>query len=168
MENNIVDVHTAAKYFNKGVRRLQQYVEEGMPRDTKGNYDLLKCSKWRVEKLEDENEILRTAGDEKLYAQKMIGQIIKNKRDDLAYRKEILELVEKKAVFIAYSNQTGVINSKINSLEKDLDQIFDGKMNKKMKLKKAKLFNETRLAIGNLPIEKLIIDEEKIIKQEDK
>ena len=51
----------------------------------------------------------------------MIGQTIKNKRDELAYKKEISQLVDKKAVLIAYSNQTGVINSKINSLEKDLE-----------------------------------------------
>jgi len=38
-----VDVRKVAAFLNVTPRRIQQLVKDGMPRDTRGQYDPIKC-----------------------------------------------------------------------------------------------------------------------------
>ena len=92
---NQVDVHTLAKFFNRDVRTMQLWVNDGMPRETRGMYDFVKCVRWRIDKLESENEILKTTGDEKLHELRIRDQAIKNKRGELSLKRDLAQLTDK-------------------------------------------------------------------------
>ena len=168
MDENLTDVHTLAKFFDRDIRTIQNWVNDGMPRAIRGKYNFINCVKWRLQKLEDENEILRTAGDEKLYARRMHGQDIKNKRDEIALKRELSQLIDKNTSLRVFSNQTVIINSKINNLENDINQEIGNILNKKQKKKMSGFFNDLRISISSLDIERYLVNEEKILEEENK
>lgn len=47
-----VDVTKIASALNLEVRRVQQLVKEGMPRETRGQYDAVKCMLWYIRYLQ--------------------------------------------------------------------------------------------------------------------
>lgn len=127
---NIVDVEYLANFFGVTARRVQQWADEdGMPRESRGEYDILKCARWKIRKLEEECEILRNSGDEKLHALKMEGQRIKNKKDELALRKVMGELVDYESVKIAWASETKTfakaLKVMINKLYDALEEVED-------------------------------------------
>jgi phage terminase Nu1 subunit (DNA packaging protein) len=48
----IVDVTKVASFLNLDERRIQQLVKEGMPRETRGQYDPIKCAYWYIRYLQ--------------------------------------------------------------------------------------------------------------------
>jgi phage terminase Nu1 subunit (DNA packaging protein) len=48
----LVDVGKVAKFLNLDERRIQQLVQEGMPREKRGQYDLTRCTHWYVRYLQ--------------------------------------------------------------------------------------------------------------------
>ena len=159
---NQVDVHTLAKFFNRDVRTMQLWVNDGMPRETRGMYDFVKCVRWRIDKLESENEILKTTGDEKLHELRIRDQAIKNKRGELSLKRDLAQLIDKKQVLIAFSNQNSVINFKINNLMNDLLRELKESLDSKQVKKLREHFNETKDTISKLKIDEYIVNEDKI------
>ena len=47
-----VDVSKVARALNLEVRRIQQLVQEGMPREARGQYDPIKCAAWYIRYLQ--------------------------------------------------------------------------------------------------------------------
>jgi phage terminase Nu1 subunit (DNA packaging protein) len=47
-----VDVQKVASFLNLDERRIQQLVKEGMPRETRGQYDPIKCAGWYIRYLQ--------------------------------------------------------------------------------------------------------------------
>ncbi len=125
---NLVDVEYLANFFGKTPRTIQLWVEnEGMPKpEQRGKYNFFNCIQWRLKKLEDEAEILRNAGDEKLYALKADGQRIANKEREIKVRKLLGELVEYDAVRLAWVGETKTFSKALKSLISKLDVSLEG------------------------------------------
>jgi phage terminase Nu1 subunit (DNA packaging protein) len=47
----LVNAKLLATVFDLGIRRIHQLVEEGMPKRTRGRYDLLECVRWYIKYL---------------------------------------------------------------------------------------------------------------------
>lgn len=117
----IVNVETLAEFFGKTARRIQQWADEdGMPKDSRGKYDLEECAKWRIKKLEEEIDIVRNSGDEKLYDLKMDNQRLSNIERELKLRRLMGELVESEAVRIAWTNETKNFRKGLKALKTKL------------------------------------------------
>lgn len=168
---NHIDVHTLAKFFNRDVRTMQLWVNDGMPREDRGLYDFVKCVRWRLDKLEAENDILKTSGDEKRYKVQMEGDKIKNKLIETKWRREIGHLVDKKAVLIAWGNQNNIVGTKSEFLKEDLKREINTLIPKALHKNVSKIIdqniNSMKELISKLELEKYIIDEEKIIEDAD-
>lgn len=52
MSGNLVGVDKVARTLNLTPRRVQQLVQEGLPREAKGQYDLGKCTLWYIRYLQ--------------------------------------------------------------------------------------------------------------------
>ena len=168
MNANSVDVHTLAKFFSRDVRSIQLWVNDGMPREERGLYDFVKCVKWRLEKLESENEILKTSGDETRYKAETYGVKIRNKLIETKWKREIGELVKKHDVLIAWGSQNNVIGTKLETLKEELKRYVELYIPKEIRKKMLKIIDKTIEAlqkyISRLELEKYIIDDKKIIE----
>jgi len=60
-----VDVARVAKFLNLDERRVQQLVQEGMPKEKRGEYDLTACAKWYIRYLQNALEKKGLAAKEK-------------------------------------------------------------------------------------------------------
>jgi len=171
MNANLVDVHTLAKFFNRDVRSIQLWVNEGMPREERGLYDFVKCVKWRLDKLEAENDILKTSGDVSRYKVQTEGDKIKNKLMMTKLKRELNQYVRKHDILVAWGNQNNIIGSKTEMLKEDLKRDIVHHIPKELRKKIRgiieKLVNAYKLYISKLELEKYIADEEKIIEDAD-
>ena len=79
-------VETAAKFFGRDVRTIQNWVKEGMPKTDRGEYDLMKCSRWYIHKLRKEMASMKQ-GDQTLYRMKKQEQEMKNKEREIRLKK---------------------------------------------------------------------------------
>lgn len=130
MDKITVDVEYLADFFNVTARTIQNWVDDlGAPREERGKYDLIKFLKWRIRKLEDDLDIAKNSGDEKLHRLKIEGQRIHNQEKQIKLRKLLGELVEAEAVRIAWISETKIfgkaLKSLINKLDTDLDEVTD-------------------------------------------
>jgi phage terminase Nu1 subunit (DNA packaging protein) len=117
-----VTVNELAEFFGRTPRMMQLWVEtQGMPRDSHGEYNLIDCARWRIRKLEEENEILKNSGDENLHAEKLKGQRISNMEREVRYRRTLNELVELEAVRMAWTNETKNFRKALKGLENKLN-----------------------------------------------
>lgn len=167
MKSELVTVTELAIYFERDVRTIQLWAEDGMPKHARGKYDKDECAKWKIKKLEEENEILRTVGDKKLYDLKIKDQAIKNKKGEIDLKKMLAQVVEKRSVLIAWSNQNSVINSKIDTLKNDVLREVKENLNEKQVKKLREHFNEVKDSISKLQIEEYIINEDKIHTEQE-
>jgi len=124
----LVNVNELADFFGRDPRTVQLWAEkDGMPREARGEYDMMKCARWKIQKLEDENDILRNnMGDEKLYDLKREDQIIKNKEREVKVRKMIGELVSVEAVRLAWTNETKNFRKALKALKNKLNYSLSG------------------------------------------
>lgn len=129
-----VDVHTLAEFWEVDPRTIQNYADASyetppLPRVAKGEYDFVKAMKWMYTRLKRKLEIAENSGDETLHALKMEGQIIKNRRDEVQYKRELAQLLDKKTTLIAFSNQMSVIANNLVGLKfdlmRDLESVID-------------------------------------------
>lgn len=117
-----VTVNELADFFGRTPRMMQLWVEtQGMPRDSHGEYNLIDCARWRIRKLEEENEILKNSGDENLHAEKLKGQRISNMEREVRYRRTLKELVDLEAVRMAWTNETKNFRKALKGLENKLN-----------------------------------------------
>ena len=171
----IVDVHNLAQFWGVDVRTVQnyadiRYAQPPLPREARGKYDFVKAMKWMYEYQRKKIEILETSGDEKLHALKMRGQIIKNKKDEIALKRELGQLLDKKTTLIAWTNQINVIKNYLNSLKydltRDLEDIVDKEVFSLMKEIIEQNIDRIMEIISKLEIEKYVVDEEKLLEEE--
>lgn len=134
--SNIVDVEFLAGYFNKTVRTIQLWAKtEGMPKEDAGKYDIIKCAKWRIQKLEEKISELEK-GDVTLYKLQQEYQKLRNEEKalDLEVKKrnlldrETVELVNSVFLKLIVRNIKALaprLNKKINGNSKTLAVIND-------------------------------------------
>lgn len=168
-DSNSVDVEFLAKFFKKDIRTIQLWAKnEGMSKQARGRYDFIRCVRWRIEKLENENEILLTTGDKKLYEEKYKGEVIKNRDKELAYKTRLGKLIDRKSALRVWTNQTSVIKNNFdflgNNLIRDLDGVSDESKKRKI-IKKA--ITEAKETVASLDIEQFIIDEDKFFEEDE-
>jgi len=166
--NNLVSVEVLAKFFERDVRTVQLWANEGMPKEARGEYDFLKCVKWRIAKLEEENNILRNSMDEKLHALKVEGQKISNMNNSLKLRRLLGELISFEAAKIAWLNETTLLRKNILALIPKLTTALDNVNERsKRQLIIAELIYETLNMLGDFKPD-LEIDENEMLDDDDK
>ena len=175
MPNSTVDVHVLAQFWGVDIRTVQNYADARyenppLPREARGKYDFVKAMKWMYERQRKKIEVLETSGDEKLHQLKMRGQIIKNKRDEIALKRELGQLLDKRTTLIAWTNQINVIKNYLNALKydltRDLETIVDAEVFDVMRETIEQAIDRTLEIISELEIEKYVIDEEKLLEEE--
>lgn len=131
MNENIVDVKFLADFFEKDIRTIQLWAKsEDMPKEDRGQYDLIKCCKWRIRKLEEKISELEK-GDVTLYKLQQEYQKLRNEEKtlDLEVKKknlldrELVELVNSSFIKLMIRNLNAIpyrLNKKINGDNKTL------------------------------------------------
>jgi phage terminase Nu1 subunit (DNA packaging protein) len=134
-EENIVDVHTLAEFWEVDIRTIQNYADPAkeappLPRESRGRYDFVKAMKWMYNRHKRQIEILETSGDDNLHKMRLQGQAVENKRREIGLRKDLSELVDKKMTTIVFTNLANIIKSGLGGLKHDLkrelDEVTDG------------------------------------------
>lgn len=96
-------VEEAARFFGRKVRTIQHWAEkEGMPRTARGEYDLVKCSRWLIKRLRAELAKSKQ-GDQTLYRLKKEEQEMKNLERTIKLKKlggEYLEYIQVKNAWV--------------------------------------------------------------------
>lgn len=150
----IVRVDILAEFFGKTDRTMQRWVEDGMPKLEKGEYDLLECAKWRIHKLEEELETAKNSGDADHLALKKQGQCISNMEKEFKFKKLIGELVDSEAVRLAWTNETKnfrkALKALINKLVYALEEVTDKSKRQEIITREV---NDCALTLGELRIE---------------
>lgn len=59
MNANLVDINTLSKFFGRDPEIIQQWIKDGMPEENNKKFDFVKCVKWRIDKLELENDLIQ-------------------------------------------------------------------------------------------------------------
>ena len=104
-----VDVTKVASALNLEVRRVQQLVKEGMPRETRGQYDAVKCMLWYIRYLQ--NAI------EKRSAPTLDGAFVGESRERIRLLRVAADLKEDR---LAEVRSQLVAVSDVESMTKDL------------------------------------------------
>jgi len=119
---NIVTLETLAEFYEVDIRTIQLWDEKAsenkMPsaRIERGKYDFVIYAKNIYKTLKDQNELLKSSGDEKLHALKMDGQRISNRERELKLRRLTGELVNFDKARHAWLDETTIIRRNILSL----------------------------------------------------
>ena len=168
--SSLVDVHTLAQFWEVDIRTVQNYADvrrenPPLPREAHGKYNFVKAMQWMYNRLKTKIEILDNGGDEKLYALKMKGQIIKNKKDEINLKRDMAKILDKKTTLIAWSNQINTIKNFLNALKYDLRRDLDGiaESEEQAEVINAAV-NRIMKIISKLEIESIIVDEEKLLE----
>jgi hypothetical protein len=167
MKPLIVTTGDLAEFFGCDDRTIQLWAadeELGMPKLDRDKYDFIAVMKWRIRFLEHKNFELQQGG-EKLANLKIRDQELKNKRSEIEYKKSLGQVIPKKPVLIAWSNQINVVKSQINSLRYGI--IVDLELGEERTTKANKLVDSCLEIISKVDIEKFIINEEALIDAED-
>lgn len=115
----IVSVNELADLFGVEPRTIQLWAEreeDPLPKIERGKYNFILCVKWRLNELEHEVKMLELSGDEKLHSLKVEEQILKNKKAEREYQRDLLELIERKPTLMIWTNQLNLIRSSIEQL----------------------------------------------------
>jgi len=176
MSDRLVDfpisVTTLAEYFDRDVRTIQLWVEKwiekyNLIKNNRNEYMFAACCRCRFKDLEKENEILSKAGDEKLYAHQITGQIIKNKKAEIDWRHSIYQLVNKRSILLLWSAQNNTIKSLLITGENDLKLKLSEDVNEEQKIKTiTETFKQLRVDISEITIEDLIDNEDELFPEE--
>lgn len=105
-----------AEYFKVSDQTVLNWVEKGMPKRSKGQYSLLDCTRWRLEQLSAELEIVKNSGDEKLHALKIEGQKISNRERAIKLRMLLGQLVDFESANIAWLDETTMIRKNLTAM----------------------------------------------------
>lgn len=159
---NIYDLQTLADFFKRDVRTIQLWDEElkekyGTSRVERGQYDFVKFVRNRILFLEDQIEIIKNSGDEKLHDLKIEGQKTANKLADLKLRQLSKNLISYDAAHLAWLDETVVFRNNTLALIPKLYtalHIIDEKQKEKI----VELVHEVLTMLGDFKPE--AIDEE--------
>lgn len=130
MNENIVDVKFLADFFEKDIRTIQLWAKtEGMPKEDRGQYDLLQCCRWRVKKLEEKISELEK-GDVTLYKLQQEYQKLRNEEKTLDLEVKKRNLLDREVVEMVNSAFIKLIIRNLNAIPPRLAKKLngDGKM----------------------------------------
>lgn len=138
----VVDVEFLAEYFEKTPRTIQMWAKtEGMPKEDAGKYDIIKCAKWRIKKLEEKITELEK-GDVTLYKLQQEYQKLKNEEKALDLEVKKRNLLDRETVELVNSVFLKLIVRNIKALAPRLNKKING--------------NSKTLAIINNEIDELL------------
>lgn len=172
MNTNIVDVNTLAQFWNVDPRTIQNYADISkynppLPREERGKYDFIKAMKWMYEMQKDKIYKLENSGDEGLSDLKKEKQIMDNKKAELELKKMLFQLVDKKTVLIAWTNQLNVLKNNDTQLQFELKRDLEGVIDETEKSKIVdELFHKKDEQLEKIEIAKYIISEELLVDEE--
>ena len=72
-KTNQVDVNALAKFFNQDLQVIKAWVKGGMPKEKNGSFDFVKCVRWRIDKLESENNQLQSSDSDRLVSSEYLA-----------------------------------------------------------------------------------------------
>lgn len=129
-----VNIEFMTKFFSRDERTIQLWVKEGMPREERGEYDIIKCSRWYIHKLRKENENLKL-GDQTLYQLKKEEQTIKNEERELKLKKLKGELIDLNNVRLAWMGTAKIIVKYLDGFAVNLNIMLSGDANTLAKIR---------------------------------
>ena len=165
--NNITDipvnVEFLAEIFAVDVRTIQNYAKfNELPRNERGEYPLVKCLLWLVEKLKAEKENLSKENPLSLARLENLSR--ENEMKQLRLRKMQDELLDAEQVRIAWVSEVKNIVRNIDALAPSINKIYAGDSVQLARCKKE--IDELKITISNSPLnlsddfDDLIDDEE--------
>ena len=107
-------------------RRVQQYVNEGMPRLGRGEYDVKVCIRWIVNKLKEENEALENLGSTPMQQERLKEIQLKNIDRRTKLRIVNGKYVSKEAVKLAWTTELSNIKKAFLSFPFVLGYALEG------------------------------------------
>lgn len=103
-----------ADLFEVDVRTVQNYANEGMPRELRGKYNLFDCVQWRLNYLKQKIEEAQR-GDETLYKLRQDEQQLKNEMRRVQLNKLQNSVIDAETVRAVWIRQIKVIVSNIEA-----------------------------------------------------
>ena len=132
----------------------------GMPKKDRG-FSLVDCLRWRLLNLEQQIENLQKSFDSNLRDRKAHEIELDIKRKEVALKKDLAELLNKKDVIITLTNLLNVIKQSYRSAKHDLIRELELDSHEIAALEK--IYEATEDTIARLDIEDLIRDEESMM-----
>jgi hypothetical protein len=165
---NIVGVATLAEFFDVDERTIQLWVTNlAAPKLAHGKYDFLKFIKWRLKYLETEIKISQSGSDRKYETEAKILELQYVERQ-IKVGEKLKQLAPIDLVNIIWTEETISINSALNALESDMEDIDGIHDPIKRKEKRHLAFAEMRNSISKeLKIEDVEPDEEIELETEE-
>lgn len=153
-----VPVAVIADLFDVSERRVQDYVsDDNMPKLARGEYNLFDCVRWKIKKLERENEMLKNSGNETRYAEQLKGDRYKNMKLAQDMLKSAGHLVEAEDVRIAWTTECNALRTALKGLIPDLTAALD---NVQDDLKRKEIITKKIHSVAKYIAEELTIEVE--------
>lgn len=160
----IFSVKEIAEFFEVSERRIQQWVTDTdylMPRESNGEYDFIKCVKWRIKFLETEIESLGKEGDKKLNELKREGESLKNIERLVKIEMIAKNLLDRGMVQRVWITELAILKQNLIGAIYKINELVKGVENDDARL--ALIKNEidfTLQSISELPLDETEEDEE--------
>ena len=144
-----VNVEFLAELFVVDVRTIQNYAKfNGLPRDDRGEYPLVKCLLWQIKKITEEKENL--AKENPYSAARLESLSRENEMKQLRLKKMQGELLDEEQVRIAWVSEIKNIIRNIDSLAVRINKIYGGDSVQLAKVKKE--IDDVKILISNTDI----------------
>ena len=146
IQDQLVNVEFLAEIFGVDIRTIQNYAKfNDLPRDDRGQYPLVKCLLWLVEKLKQEKENL--AKENPLNLARLENLSRENEMKQLRLRKMQDELLDADQVRIAWVGEIKNIVRNIDALAPRINKIYAGDSVQLAKCKKE--IDDVKILISN-------------------
>ena len=120
-----VDVAFLAAFLGVTERTIQNWVKQGMPRDARGDYELVACAKWVIKELRQKNEELQL-GDETISRLKRSEMEMRNEEREIKLRRLRGEYIEIEIVKGTWVSMAKVIAKYLEGLAVKINRRING------------------------------------------
>ncbi|MCA0387937.1 MAG: hypothetical protein LCH52_05525 [Bacteroidetes bacterium] len=120
-----VDLLFISNFFDRDERTIQLWVQKGMPREQRGNYDLVACTRWLIRELRQENEELKS-GDQTLSRLRKVEQEMRNEEREIKLKKLRGEYIEVELVKSTWVTMGKVIVKFLEGLAVKINRRVNG------------------------------------------
>ncbi len=167
-----ITVHVVSQLFGTDIRTVQNYANplnesnngNPLPRESKGEYNLLSTILWRIQKLELENELLGKFGDESVHQHLIEEQIIKTKDRKLGYLLNCDRLLGFEPALLAFTNVMQMIDTSLTqlafSLKEETSDVSDNNQKNEIIDKE---INELKNLLKNYDIKSLVVEDDSLL-----